>query len=263
VFFDGDGNLFELWEREDDDWHECETKIPGFDNSEQLIQKNLGPLHLRYVLEDNFRRKARNSVYKQMERWTGGGRGSVDAQNAFDERVDDIERLADEIVDFIQYDGIITVITPPKSCNRDSGRCSKKNQKNHLGYKIGLRVSKRIREVVGDVKHIMAWDLYRCDFPSGVSGIRWSEKAGRKYGRWIDDAKASATTRINESDLVVIVDDTMISYMSQLRIAMSVRKYNPGVPILCAAVFGLIPWPSGQGSRGPEEVYPWLLNAVE
>jgi len=274
-FIDGDGDVIEIWERDDDDWHDCETNIPGFDNSDRLIQKDLGPLHLRYVLKGRRRNKARNSMYTKMVRWTGGSKWKVDPQKAFDKREDDIEDLANAIVDFIQSrtyfqheddgefcgDGTITVITAPKSCQHDSDNCSKNKHKDHLGYKIGLRVSKRIREVVGDVKHIMAYELYECDFPS-VSGVN-AEKARRKYGGWVDEASTSTMSRIRESDLVVIVDDTMVSYMTQLRIAMSVRNYNPGAPILCAAVFGLIPWESGRGSGGPEkDSYPHLKRCV-
>ena len=270
VFINDDGDVIEIWERDDDDWHDCEIRIPGFDNSDRLIQKELGPLHLRYV---HYGEMKKSEMYGQMLNWTGGGRGSKNAQNAYDKREDDIEELADIIVDFIQSrtyfrehgefegDGIITVITAPKSCQHGSANCSKNKHKDHLGYKIGLRVSKRIREVVGDVKHLMGWDLYLCDFPS-VSGISWKQKAGIKYGSWLDDAVPSHRSRISESDLVVIVDDTMISYMTQLRISMSVRKYNPGAPILCAAVFGLTPWESGRFDTA-EKLYPFLKNAVE
>ena len=88
-------------------------------------------------------------------------------------------------------------------------------------------------------------------------------KARRKFSGWVDEASTSTMSSISESDLVVIVDDTMVSYMTQLRIAMSVRNYNPGAPILCAAVFGLIPWESGWGSGGPEkDSYPHLKRCV-
>jgi len=252
--------------------HDCEKLVVGFDESERIIQKELGPIHLRFVehglmfrnSDGNFR--GWSNEYKEYYEWTGGAQKSVNsAANAISnqkmiQKEEKISQLGDLIVNFIrnysnERDNHFTIISPPRGSN---GKCSKNFQKKHLGYKIGKKVAKQIRDETDYVvKHLMAYDLYECNFPIGITEKNWLKKPQQKQGLWIDDAHDLNKSSIGKSSMVIIVDDTMISYMSMIRIAMSVRKYNADCVILCAAVFGLT-----EARDSPDDLYFVLRDFV-
>jgi hypothetical protein len=111
---------------------------------------------------------------------------------------------------------------------------------------VGERLAQRLKSLEhysGDtpllsVEHYLAIDIFNCNFPT-VKQRSWYEKARLKYSKWIPRENPAVQDRIRNSDTIIIVDDTMISYMGMMRISLAVRKINPECKILWAAVFGL------------------------
>ena len=251
--------------RANEEFHSDERRVIGFDRYDRRIQRELGPIHLRYVLHGAFSPMDNN--YSRMKRWTGANEQISNPRLSFLSEIELVGRLADATLEFIQEFGIsghVTVISPPRSCPNNSNSCSREAHEEHIGYMVGGHVSDAIRTGTAcQVSHVMSFDMYECNFPSVGSGW-WPQKAYQKYGNWVDEIDEGARDSIKSSSLIIICDDTMISYMSMMRIAISVRMYNQEARILCAGVFGaIVPLISnGYSNDYPESLYGTLNQAV-
>jgi len=259
--------------RQGDDFHECELSITGFNNHESLIQKDLGPIYLRYSSFNGPMKRSSDGNYKNWSDqfklavdWTGGNRGRIDPPTAFQKGKPVIEDLVKKILGFTDDDYEvpnvlpILVISPPKG---DSG-LTKEQHKNHLGYLIGEEITSQILTKYSNTTQLMAFDIYQNSFKQVEPGVSWGMKARNKQGQWRDEVSPEARESIQQAELVIIADDTMISYSTMLRIAMTVRKNNPHCGILCAAGFALTGERDGKCvSDTPEILYQILKDAVE
>lgn len=256
-----------------DDLHECEKRIPGFNNPDaSAIQKELGPVFLRYSdwhgpmyrhSDRNWR--SRSNEYIAALNWTGGNTGSNHPATAFQERKVLIEDLTKKILEFtddyeVPNELPILVISPPKG----SSGLTKEQHKNHLGFIIASHIAARIKTKFSNTNQLMAFNMFQNLFPQVGSGGSWEEKAQNKQGQWRDEVSTEARQSIQKAELIIIADDTMISYSSMLRIAMTVRNINPNCGILCAAVFALTGRKDGEYvNDSPESLYEILKDAVD
>jgi len=258
--------------RQGGDFHEYELRIPGFNNHESLIQKDLGPIYLRYSSfngpmnrssDGNF--KSWSKEYKMALTWTGGNKGTNHPPTAFQNGKAVFEDLVKEILGFTDDYEVpnvlpILVISPPKG----SSGLTKEQHKNHLGYLISSHITSQILTKYSNTTQLMAFDIYQNSFKQVGSGGSWRMKAHNKQGQWKDEVSPEARESIQQAELVIIADDTMISYSTMLRIAMTVRKNNPHCGILCAAGFALTGEEDGKCvSDTPEILYKILKDAVE
>jgi hypothetical protein len=110
----------------------------------------------------------------------------------------------------------------------------------------------------------MAFDIYKNDFPKIDSSGSWKIKASMKQGHWTEELKFGAGEIIKNADLAIIIDDTMVSYATQLRIALTIRELNSTCGILCAAVFSITGDSWGKPvSDPPEVIYKIIRDAVK
>ena len=243
--------------REGEQFHPDEVRVPGFDKPNRRLQQAIGPIHLRYVTSGLFM----GGEYQRMKRLTGAADAVRNPRERLERELPLVEEMTDSISDFMreyEISGRVTVITPPRSCKEDSDSCTEESQREHIGYMIGERVTNRIAGMLNcQVSHVMAFDLYRCHFVT-VTRANWHHKTRFKYGKWEDRVSREAAESITGSNLIIITDDTMLSYMGMIRIAMTVRQYNLDSRILCAGLFGCI-----RVEHNPEILYPTLVKAVD
>jgi len=246
--------------RTGDDLHECELRIPDFNNHQSLIQQELGPIFLRYHNYGPLN-KWTGEPYIDAYRWAQKD-AKLNLQKALSDKENWIKGLNDLVDDFMSSSlfpasGRIVVITAPLGM---PGR-EKNEHREHLGYCIGESVAKQITANNFLVEHVMAFDLYENTFPYKKQSTSWKQKAKMKQGKWVDEPKNDSRNKIAQADLVIIVDDTMISYATQLRIAITVREYNTKCGILCAGVFAITGNRWGNTvSDTPDDIYKVLRS---
>ena len=249
-------------ERQGDDIHECESRIPDFNNHQSLIQKNLGPIFLRYYNHDimSTYQGEYNDVFQWVQRTA-----KWNLEKALSDKKDWIKGLNNHIDDFLtSYDfpqsGKIVIISAPLG-EPDKPKSA---HKEHLGYRLGELVASSISTNRFNVEQIMSFDLYENTFPHIKKSKSWKLKAKMKQGRWIDVPKNNSHNLLARADLVIIVDDTMISYATQLRISLTVRKYNKKCGILCAGVFAISGNSYGNTVRDtPDDIYEALESIIK
>ena len=221
------------------DDEEFEDRIRGFDK----VKEEIGPLTVRYALHGPHLGRE----YLRMTKWTGS-EGKGDPSGQLNKQITEVNELGELVCDYIReiVRGAhswekVTIISPPRSCAEDSKKCKPKKQRKHLGYKVGKKVVRKIDSTYFHpsvyLKHYLAVDLFHCNFPSFRGS--WPDKAREKYCNWIPRSNYPVETRINNSDTIIIIDDTMVSYMGMIRISLAVREINPECRILWAAVFGM------------------------
>ena len=247
-----------------DDDIRFEEKIRDFN----LVKAQLGPLTVRYAINGGFRGRE----YNRMLVWTGDSGKGNPARRLQDEN-SLVEELEKHVVDYMQMcpeveksrqqGGYpVTIISPPKNC-LEGAECSGSSQRNHLGYMVGAKIAQKLKSLqtpfshapLLSVGHLLSMAIFHCNFPT-VKRRSWSEKANMKYLKWIPRENPPVEDRIRNSDTIIIIDDTMVSYMGMMRISLAIRKINPECKILWAAVFGV----TGQRYRddSPIDLLPIL-----
>jgi len=271
---DGEGNPFEDELRNNCDELEkklisCNQRIPGFRDcvQDEIIQSDLGKIELLYLAHDVMNGEG----YKNAARWTGGTRELDSSDQAFKQYrilIDNLSKLIATYLVCNDYTEKVVIIKPPRG---NAGRIPPGKRRplidhyDHLGYRIAHNVKNTVQKLDSiEIEHILSFNLFEPNFPKTWPKMNWKKKTQEKYGMWKERVSPPLSRKIKDADCIIIADDTMISYMGMMRIAMAVRNHNKSAPILCATVFALSgPDPqSGLGWDTPLILYPLLKSHV-
>lgn len=227
----------------------CLTKYHNLTKT-SLFLNNEAPFHIYFQSSTAWSLK-RDKLYNQMVNFTGGkvsiGTRAVEkfqTQPGNQIAIPMVRNLCIDIVAFAAHKKWtnLLILTPPKSKVK-----TMEDQKDHIGYLVGkiLRIALSSKNHTFQTQHLSGFEIFRQPIPASKSidkkgsgdSESWDAKVRRKQGNWKLKPRNSLKTAVSQAEVVMIVDDSIISMSSMLRMVQAVRHFRPDVPILIGALY--------------------------
>ena len=222
------------------------TKTSLFANDET-------PFHIYFQNSSEYHWKKKDKLYKQMTNFTGGkvsiGTRAKDRFQIQPGNQIAIPMLRNLCIDMVAFAAFkewksLLILTPPKSEVK-----TMEGQKDHIGYLVGetlcLALSSRNHNF--QTHHLSGFEIFSQPIPASKASDeessdakeKWVAKARRKQGNWKLKKGNPLKKAVQEVGVVIIVDDSIISMSSMLRMVQAVQYFRPDVPIVIGALYSL------------------------
>lgn len=216
-----------------------------------LLANNETPFHIYFQSSSEFQSKNKEKLYKQMINFTGGkvsiGTRAKDRFQIQPGNQIAIPMLRNLCIDMVAFAAFkewksLLILTPPKSEVK-----TMESQKDHIGYLVGetLCIALSSRNHNFQTHHLSGFEIFSQPIPaskasdeeSSGTSEKWDAKARRKQGNWKLKKRNPLKKAVREVGVVMIVDDSMISMTSMLRMVQAVQYFRPDVPIVIGALY--------------------------